>query len=116
FMNHGGYWRSESEWPLARAVNTPLYFHADGSMSSDPPTVQSSSTTYDFDPRDPVPTIGGNLSSIGAARGAPSYNTMPEPVEVPPTHQIMLGGAYDQRGGPHVWNWQAPIPLSHRND
>jgi putative CocE/NonD family hydrolase len=28
----------------------------------------------------------------------------------------MLQGAWDQRGGPHVWNWQQPVPLSARND
>jgi hypothetical protein len=28
----------------------------------------------------------------------------------------MLQGAWDQRGGEHIWNWQVPIPLSARND
>jgi predicted acyl esterase len=28
----------------------------------------------------------------------------------------MLQGAYDQRGGPHVWNFTQPMPLSVRND
>ncbi len=28
----------------------------------------------------------------------------------------MLPGAYDQRGGEHIWNMQAPTPLSARND
>jgi len=116
FLVHGGYWRNEAEWPLARTEYTPYYFHEDGTLSTEAPSQASSSTIYDYDPRDPVPTIGGNLSSIGAARGSPSYNEMPVLREVPTTHQIMLGGAYDQRGGPHVWNWPAPIPLSHRND
>jgi hypothetical protein len=116
FLFHGGYWRSESEWPLARTQYTPYYFHEDGTLSAEVPSKDTSSTTYDYDPRDPVPTIGGNLSSIGAARGAPSYDEMPVLREVPTTDAIMLAGAYDQRGGPHVWNWPAPIPLSHRND
>ncbi len=50
---------------------------------------------FEFDPRNPVPTIGGNISS---------------------GNDIMLQGAWDQRGGPHVWNWTQPIPLSARND
>jgi hypothetical protein len=29
---------------------------------------------------------------------------------------IMLQGAWDQRGGSHVWNFLQPIPLSSRND
>jgi putative CocE/NonD family hydrolase len=28
----------------------------------------------------------------------------------------MLQGAWDQKGGPHVWNWPHPIPLSARKD
>ena len=51
--------------------------------------------TVQFDPRRPVPTIGGNISSGG---------------------EILLQGGWDQRGGPHVWNAPEPIPLSARND
>lgn len=57
--------------------------------------MQSSATSFQFDPRNPVPTIGGNISSGNG---------------------IMLQGGWDQRGGSHVWNWQQPIPLSARND
>ena len=53
------------------------------------------STSYDFDPSSPVPTIGGNISSADG---------------------IMLQGAWDQRGGEHIWNAKAPIPLSARRD
>jgi putative CocE/NonD family hydrolase len=116
FLNHGGYWRNENEWPLARTQNTPYYFHGDGTLSPVKPEAASSSTTYDYDPRDPVPTIGGNISSQGAARGSPNYTEMPVPRPVPVTDAIMLQGAYDQKGGPHVWNWQAPIPLAMRTD
>jgi putative CocE/NonD family hydrolase len=94
-LNHGGYWRNENEWPLARARMTPYYFHEDGSLSAAAPVAPASSTSYDFDPRDPVPNIGGNVSN---AEG------------------IQLQGGYDQKGGKHVWNWQEPIPLSHRKD
>ena len=55
---HGGYWRDESAWPLPGTRFTNYYFHGDGSLSpamsgSGPP-----STTYSFDPADPVPSIG----------------------------------------------------------
>ncbi|MBI4540085.1 MAG: CocE/NonD family hydrolase [Gemmatimonadetes bacterium] len=93
--NHGGYWRNENEWPLARTRYTNYYLQADGSLSTSAPAAANSHTTYDFDPRDPVPTIGGNISS---AEG------------------IMLQGAWDQKCGSHIWNCQDPIPLSHRND
>lgn len=67
----GGRWRDEREWPLARAVSTPYYIHADGSLSKAKPSA-SQPTSYRFDPADPVPTLGGNVSSEGALmlRGA----------------------------------------------
>jgi putative CocE/NonD family hydrolase len=92
---HGGTWRDEAEWPLARARATKLYLRSNGRLSTTPPRESSASTAYDFDPRDPVPTIGGNISF---ARG------------------LMLQGAWDQTCGPHVWNCQAPVPLSARRD
>jgi putative CocE/NonD family hydrolase len=94
-LNHGGYWRDEQEWPLARTQYTDYYLHADGSLSTLPPAEADSSTSYDFDPRDPVPSVGGNVSSADG---------------------ILLQGAYDQRGGDHIWNGTTPLPLSARRD
>jgi putative CocE/NonD family hydrolase len=40
------------------------YFHGDGSLSTAKPgAAEAPSTTYTFDPTDPVPTIGGGVSS-----------------------------------------------------
>lgn len=94
-LNHGGQWRDENEWPLARTKLTPYYFAPDGLATTTKPTVKEASTSYTFDPKDPVPTIGGSISS---------------------GNDILLQGAWDQRGGEHVWNWQKPLPLSARND
>lgn len=94
-LNHGGAWRDEREWPLARAMPTHYYLQAGGNLSPTPPTAATSATSLQFDPAHPVPTIGGNISSGG---------------------DILLQGAWDQRGGPHVWNSPQPIPLSARND
>jgi putative CocE/NonD family hydrolase len=92
---HGGVWRDEREWPLARTRFTPYYVHAGGLLSPQKPAARNSSTAYDFDPRDPVPTIGGNISSgVG----------------------IMLQGAWDQKCGEHVWNCKDSLPLSARRD
>lgn len=95
YKNHGGYWRNENEYPLARTRYTNYYLREEGGLSRESPTRAESSTTYDFDPRDPVPTIGGNISSADG---------------------IMLQGAWDQKCGPHIWNCQESVPLSHRND
>jgi len=92
---HGGAWREEKEWPLSRTRLTPYYLHADGTLSLEAPQETSSSASYDFDPRDPVPTIGGNISSGDG---------------------IMLQGAWDQKCGEHVWNCKDSLPLSARRD
>jgi len=94
-LNHGGYWRDEREWPLARTQYTNFYLHGGGRVSAAAPSGDSGSTSFQFDPRQPVPTIGGNTSS---------------------NNDIMLQGAWDQRGGEHIWNSTAPLPLSVRND
>src|SRR5207249_11060504 len=63
--------------------------------SPEKPAETNSSASYDFDPRNPVPTIGGNISSgVG----------------------IMLQGAWDQKCGEHVWNCSDSLPLSARRD
>ncbi len=94
-VNRGGYWRDEQEWPLARTVYTPFYLHAGGRLSKAMPEAASASTSFEFDPRNPVPTLGGNISSGDG---------------------IMLQGGWDQRGGSNHWGWPKPLPLSVRND
>ena len=65
---HGGYWKDLTSWPPANAKETVFYFHGDGSLRTEAPRAgaprtEPSSTTYTFDPRHPVPTIGGNTSA-----------------------------------------------------
>ena len=56
-------WRDENEWPLARTEYRPFYIHVDSTLSEKAPAVKSASIKYDYDPADPVPTIGGNIMS-----------------------------------------------------
>lgn len=56
-IDHGGAWRDEQEWPLARTRFTPYYFHGTGELSTEQPGKDARPTTYDFDPRDPVPML-----------------------------------------------------------
>jgi putative CocE/NonD family hydrolase len=90
---HGGYWRDAERWPLAGTHMVPYYFHADGSLSPQPPVDRASSTTYTFDPAHPVPTIGGGASAR------------------------LKDGAFDQREGPRFPPSQQPwLPLRTRAD
>lgn len=54
-------WRDEQEWPLSRAVDTPLYLRADGRLESEAPEEGERPDEYDYDPADPVITRGGTL-------------------------------------------------------
>lgn len=91
----GGTWRDEREGPLARTVYTPYYLHANGTLSPRKPTEARAFTRYAFDPRNPVPTIGGNVSSEG---------------------DLMPRGAMDQRCYPEHWLCKDTLPLSARKD
>jgi hypothetical protein len=90
----GGHWRDENEWPLARTLPTSYYLHPKGALSAVKPGAVAP-IKYLFDPRNPVPTLGGNISSQGA---------------------LMAQGAADQRCRPDFWLCTDSRPLSARND
>ncbi|MCA1666501.1 MAG: CocE/NonD family hydrolase, partial [Thermomicrobia bacterium] len=94
-LDHGGHWRDEPEWPLRRARPTSYYLHADGTLGPHAPTDAAAATTYHYDPRDPVPTIGGNISAA----------------EI-----IMPAGGFDQRGRPGLFGCTDTLPLNARHD
>lgn len=94
-LHHGGQWRDETEWPPASSRPISYYLGNSGGLGTSTHHSNGGHTSYTFDPKQPVPTIGGNISSGDG---------------------IMLQGAWDQRGGPHIWNWTSPLPLSARND
>jgi hypothetical protein len=73
---HGGYWRTEPDWPLPQTKWTRYYFHADGRLSPKLPGANQPPTVYTFDPDHPVPTIGASTAAEKPA---------------------FAGGAYDQR-------------------
>jgi len=64
-LDHGGRWREEREWPLARAQPTAYHLGADGSLRADPPGNDAPPLAFTFDPEHPVPSIGGLLCQIG---------------------------------------------------
>jgi putative CocE/NonD family hydrolase len=63
-LNHGGRWREEQEWPLARTQPTTYYLHRDGGLSVEPPSQEQASLTYLYDPDHPVPTVGGTCTNF----------------------------------------------------
>jgi putative CocE/NonD family hydrolase len=102
-LYHGGYWRTEADWPLPQTKFTRYYFHADGALSPKLPGSDAPPTTYTFDPDHPVPTIGAST-----AASKPAF----------------AGGAFDQRereykGDPETgfYGSRSPyLPLKSRID
>ncbi len=95
-LDHGGRWRDEADWPVPEALPTAFNLHASGLLSADNVQEQSAYREFSFDPRHPVPTVGGAIAS-----GAP----------------IMEAGAFDQRVSPETFGAEPPYgPLSERKD
>lgn len=64
-----GRFRAENEWPPARAVSTPMYFHAGGELKNTPSSVPNpQSDLHEYDP-----TIGLTTGLHGGGPFAPSW-------------------------------------------
>jgi uncharacterized protein len=66
FVMGDNVWRDEAGWPLARAQATRYFLHAGGTLSPAPPAADAEPSTFMYDPRDPVPTVGGPTLLPGA--------------------------------------------------
>jgi putative CocE/NonD family hydrolase len=66
FVMGANRWRDEDAWPLTRALETRLHLRAGGGLTQDPP-VDEEPDTFVYDPRDPVPTVGGNTLLPGGS-------------------------------------------------
>jgi putative CocE/NonD family hydrolase len=98
-MNHGGFWRDASEWPLPGTGFKEFYFHADGALATEPPVEADTALTFVFDPSDPVPTLGGEVQDpLGGEKG------------------VIYGGAFNQTGRLSLASCRDTEPLSSRTD
>ena len=59
---HGGEWRTADAWPLDDTRMIAFHLRAGGGLTPEPPGADEGSTTYTYDPEQPVPTIGGAFS------------------------------------------------------
>lgn len=74
-----GEWRSEKEWPLAQTQFTKYYLHSDGHANSRFGTGRLSTEIpgneppdrYVYDPKTPVPSVGGPICCTGTADAPP---------------------------------------------
>lgn len=119
-LNHGGRWRVEQEFPLARAQDTTYYLRADGSLKTDPPAAQNADRTFTFDPNHPVPTIGAACSGfIELVELSDKLDPFWSKSVAPPLrfNSIVLEGAAHQKEGPHIVGARPPyLTLDTRSD
>jgi uncharacterized protein len=95
-LDHGGRWREEAEWPIARTQPYQLHLHEGGVLAPYAPETLSASASYRFDPADPVITLGGSV------------------MKRPPA---ILAGGYDQVEQPQFFGCRVPgRPLAQRPD
>ncbi|WP_406498441.1 CocE/NonD family hydrolase [Streptomyces sp. NBC_01604] len=94
-IDHGGRWEAGSAWPPPDAQATEFFLTAGGELTPEPGAL-TGYLEYDHDPRDPVPTIGGQVTS-----GEP----------------VMVGGAFDQRPDDRTFSLAGSrLPLDARPD
>jgi putative CocE/NonD family hydrolase len=93
---HGGHWRDFENWPVPEAQSISLYLTPRGRLQTAPSPDPHGSMSYVADPRNPVPTIGGAVTS-----GEP----------------LMFAGAFDQRESAKAFGAKEPYrPLAERSD
>jgi uncharacterized protein len=95
-LDHGGRWIEAADWPVPGTDFVPYHLHGDGRLDPAMPDPDAAPLSYDFNPRRPVPTIGGAMSSL-------------EPVA--------RAGAWDQVEAPSFFGCTSPyLPLASRPD
>jgi putative CocE/NonD family hydrolase len=114
-LDHGGRWRDEYEWPLARTRYTTFHLHADGSLKTDAPVHDAPPLTYSFDPAHPVPSVGGLLCQIAElpADGGSDQEAMWTRFLNPVLRlrNVLAPGPAHQRESPAVFGAREPYPL-----
>lgn len=95
-LEHGGHWRHATDWPLPDTRFARFHLQGDGGLREDTPPDGAAPLSWTADPANPVPTVGGAITSM-------------EP--------LISGGPHDQRERPDMYAHRAPfLPLASRPD
>ncbi len=119
-LSHGGAWRDEREWPLARAMLTSYYLRSGGGLSTEVPGQNDPRAEYSFDPANPVPTIAANVTGffemVPVAEGIEPHFARFVPGRIR-MRSIVMPGAADQTEAAHILGARPPyLPLATRPD
>ena len=116
FVMRANKWRDEWEWPLARTKWTKYYLdsggsanslYGDGTLGTSKPSSNSPQDTFDYDPANPVETVGGQTEFPASQRGPQNRlvvqrrqdvliytsDTLTEPMEVTGPVEVKLNAA-----------------------
>jgi uncharacterized protein len=64
-------WRGYEEWPVPGSREEEWYLRSDGSLLRESGGVGDEPARYDYDPEDPVPTVGGSILMADLHRPGP---------------------------------------------
>ncbi len=116
-LDHGGHWRDEREWPLARA-REKIYWLVGETLA--PSERAGGPRRFTYDPEHPVPTIGGNYCAVGELpAGGPGIEPMWARLLNPTLRlrNVLTPGPADQTESPELFACSEPFPrLSERPD
>ncbi len=116
FVMGANRWRDEDDWPLTRARPQPWYLRGggyangldgDGWLSPEPPPVDEPPDRYLFDPRNPVPTLGGPTFLPGHSVGRHAGPRDQRPVER--RHDVLV---YTSAPLPHDVEVTGPLSVT----
>ena len=117
-LQHGGHWRNESKWPLARTAYEPYYLLANGQLATESSEDEAGLLRFHFDPANPVPSIGGNVSSLlDVVPNAHEPHQFHRLTHLERTVPIVAPGGYDQIVTEETFRLNDRLgPLSERPD
>jgi hypothetical protein len=73
-LDHGGFWRDSKNWPLPNTCFQNFYLHGNGKLKTVLPGERNTPLSYHYDPGNPVPTIGGAITSGEPVMEAGAFN------------------------------------------
>lgn len=110
-IEHGDTWRSEQEWPLARATETNMYLRQAGALSNEPSSNSEKTITWTYDPQNPTPSIGANVT--GMYEWVPLNDGL-DPAYIPQRarmRSVIPDGPMHQQERPELLCCAEPYPL-----
>jgi uncharacterized protein len=72
-LDHGGSWLYANTWPLPNIVEKTMFLTSDNALAETVPT-ENVAVSWEHDPMNPVPTLGGALASGAPLMEAGAFN------------------------------------------